>query len=516
MFICADDTAFMLSVSSRRIISNKVTLNKAKMSWDTGATGGGEEWNSGSAAEPAGGDDFAGGDTNGFNGDAGDGGDGGGNGGGGGFSGTCFNCGGEGHSKAECPEPPKPRPCFNCGEDGHNKADCTNEKVEREFTGTCRLCELPGHRAADCPTAPPKRCNNCQQDGHEAFTCEAPRKLDYSHVEDVPAEKAWEEIQKAVEERDIDDIKEAAQKYFKACPETTYVDMEKGFRAQELGVYLIALEKELAITYTNVDLQGNLEKKYTVNWRLSEKPGRPKEAEGWPATPEENLERLADAGVPVDRGVPKCGNCNLLGHTFRSCPEEKMENADRAVVQCFNCSELGHRVRDCPIPRPDKFACRNCNQSGHGAKECPEPRNPANVTCKVCDQSSSSALDPKGHFAKDCPEEGHGKNECTNERKIVCRNCDAEGHQSRECPKPRDYSRVECSNCKQKGHTKVRCKEPIVEDTDGGAGYGADSGNFGGGETSGDAGFSGGAETGDGSGDAPAASWEGGGETNGG
>lgn len=82
------------------------------MSWDSGAATGGGEWNDGPAA--AGVDDFGGGETNGFSG--GD--NGAESGAGGGFSGGCFNCGVEGHSKSECPEPPKPRPCFNCNQEG--------------------------------------------------------------------------------------------------------------------------------------------------------------------------------------------------------------------------------------------------------------------------------------------------------------------------------------------------------------------------------------------------------------
>lgn len=44
------------------------------------------------------------------------------------------------------------------------------------------------------------------------------------------------------------------------------------------------------------------------------------------------------------------------------------------------------------------------------SKECDKPRNPANVTCRNCEEM--------GHFSKDCP-------------------------------KPRDYSKVKCSNCDQ-------------------------------------------------------------------
>ena len=125
------------------------------MSWDT--AGGGGDWNAGATAEPVV-DDFADGAGENLNGGDAEGGEGGG------FSGECFNCGQTGlvylsnvlrlmlilvsHSKQSCPEPPKPRPCFNCGEEGHSKAECTNERVEREFTGTCRICEQVGHRVS--------------------------------------------------------------------------------------------------------------------------------------------------------------------------------------------------------------------------------------------------------------------------------------------------------------------------------------------------------------------------------
>ena len=99
-----------------------------------------------------------------------------------------------------------------------------------------------------------------------------------------------------------------------------------------------------------VDLQGNLDKKYTVTWRWSDKAARPKEKDGWPS-PAENLERLEDAGEPVDRGIVKCSNCEQLGHMKAKCPEEPNE-IDRPIVKCYNCEEIGHRVRDCKSPQP--------------------------------------------------------------------------------------------------------------------------------------------------------------------
>ncbi|KAB8290749.1 hypothetical protein EYC80_008386 [Monilinia laxa] len=481
--------------------------------WGTGeatATSGGDEWGTPTVAATSGGDEWgipavASSEQPGvaFNdGGAADnvyGGEYGGGeqpGGGGGFSGGCFNCGEEGHAKAECPNPPKARPCFNCGEEGHTKADCTNPAVAREFTGTCRICEQEGHRAADCPTAPPKLCNNCKQEGHSIIDCKNPRKIEHNDVEDVQAEVAWANLIKQSEEGDFDDMKDEAMKYIKASPDATYPQLEKAFRSQNIPIYLIAMEKELSQTFTNMDLQGNLDRKYTVSWRKSSKHNRPKEKENWPATPEENLERLADAGQPVDRGIPLCSRCNELGHISKHCSEEPSER-ERVQVQCYNCNEIGHRVRDCPIPREDRFACRNCKKSGHTSKECPEPRSAEGVECKNCNEIGHFSLDcptgdgGDGGLCRNCNQPGHRAKDCTNERVIVCRNCDAEGHTGKECPKPRDYSRVQCQNCKQMGHTKVRCKEPAIEEDGAGdaAGY---AGGYGGGEVTADAGAYGG------------------------
>jgi hypothetical protein len=234
-------------------------------------------------------------------------------------------------------------------------------------------------------------------------SCKNPRKIDRSDIPDVPAEQAWAELVAASADGDLDDMKDAIKKYIKTCPDATYIDLEKAFRTQELNLYIIALEKELTSTYTNMDLQGNLDRKYSVTWRKQPDWLRPKEKVLWPQTPEENLARLADAGEPIDRGIPKCSNCDQLGHISKSCPEEKQENADRVMVKCFNCDEVGHRVRDCeyyhchcstiisdfqgPNPRPDKFACRNCKQSGHSSKECTEPRSAEGVECKKCGES---------------------------------------------------------------------------------------------------------------------------------
>ncbi|POS85195.1 hypothetical protein EPUL_003121, partial [Erysiphe pulchra] len=341
--------------------------------------------------------------------------------------------------------------CYGCGEMGHIRSDCPNP-TPREFTGNCRICEEQGHRANECPNKPAIICRNCQEEGHEAFGCTRPRKINRDHIQDMSGEEAWKRIQDAAEERDLDDLKEAIEIYIKAEPETTYQQLEKKFRDNDVGVYIIALEKELAATYTNMDIQGTLDRTYSITWRWSPKPMRPKEIQFWPSTPEDNFERLADAGEPTDRGVPKCSNCNTLGHTRRRCPQEIIENPDRTTVLCFNCNKTGHRMRDCPDPRTDRFAEQKNEESGEAA--------------------------------------------------MTCRNCDAEGHIAKECPLPRDYSRVKCQNCDQMGHTKVRCTEPLKEAEygEGEYGYGGDSGNYEGQDNN----YSGGNDTGAGGWDAPA------------
>ncbi|RYP19494.1 hypothetical protein DL765_003334 [Monosporascus sp. GIB2] len=368
------------------------------------------------------------------------------------------------------------RACFNCGQEGHNKAECPNERV---FTGTCRVCEKEGHMAKDCPDKPPQICRNCGGEGHHASECKAARKLDRSNVEDVQAEVAWKKLTAAIKEQDMDDVKDAVQQYVKAIPEMTYVDLEEAFRSQGMGLHLIAIKKSVLSTYTKMDLQGNLDKTYAVTYRFDDKPARPREAEAWPKSPEENLERLKDAGEVVTRGLPKCGNCGEIGHISKRCPQEK-QMAERVVIKCFNCGEEGHRMRDCTQPRNDRFACKNCGKPGHKVADCPEPRVAGDdVECRKCGEM--------GHFSRDCPQgggggsracfncgqEGHSSKDCTepkNMAKVQCRNCDEFGHESRQCPKPRDYSRVTCSNCGETGHTKVRCKkEAVAPDTfDGG------------------------------------------------
>ena len=98
--------------------------------------------------------------------------------------------------------------------------------------------------------------------------------------------------------------------YTKAASDATYDELEMAFRAQNFQTYLIATENELPKTHTYVNLQGELDKTYRVGFHLSPKPKRETARPGWPANPEENLARLKDAGLPMERGIPKCQRCD--------------------------------------------------------------------------------------------------------------------------------------------------------------------------------------------------------------
>jgi hypothetical protein len=72
-------------------------------------------------------------------------------------------------------------------------------------------------------------------------------------------------------------------------------------------------ERELSDTHTIVSLGGKIDQKYVLVFSWTFKPRRTFQAkEGWPANPEENLERLKSCGFVSDRGIPKCDNCGKL------------------------------------------------------------------------------------------------------------------------------------------------------------------------------------------------------------
>lgn len=208
--------------------------------------------------------------------------------------------------------------------------------------------------------------------------CENARVINRDHVADMTLEAAWEKIKQAAEVRDADDAKEAVQEYVKAMNGAcSYREIQEGLISSGINLWFIATERPLLPVFTNMDLQGNMGKKFTISYRFSEKPERPREAEGWPRDREEILARLDDAGDPTNTGKSLCNNCGEVGHISRDCEQEK-EERERPKVECGNCGTEGHRVRDCkltpalctmtstnlrssgPQPRVDRDACRNC------------------------------------------------------------------------------------------------------------------------------------------------------------
>lgn len=69
-------------------------------------------------------------------------------------------------------------------------------------------------------------------------------------------------------------------------------------------------EKDITDTFTLMDLDGKTGRQYHIGYFFSAQAPRGSLKESWPENPEQNMERLQNAGFPVDSMIPKCSNCD--------------------------------------------------------------------------------------------------------------------------------------------------------------------------------------------------------------
>jgi hypothetical protein len=67
--------------------------------------------------------------------------------------------------------------------------------------------------------------------------------------------------------------------------------------------------KETSKSWAIIDLQGKLDCEFVIGYYFSPKAQRANLTDRWPSSPEENLERLANCGIPDDRRVMMCSTC---------------------------------------------------------------------------------------------------------------------------------------------------------------------------------------------------------------
>jgi hypothetical protein len=128
----------------------------------------------------------------------------------------------------------------------------------------------------------------CKAEGdHDTVDCNNNYSFDMNGIPDMTEGECWNLIKKASDEVDMDDFKDALKALQKSCPELTYPALEKQLRARNHRFYIIALDKDIGGAYTNVNLQGEINKKYAVSFFKSAKPPRPLMVAKWPKDPED-------------------------------------------------------------------------------------------------------------------------------------------------------------------------------------------------------------------------------------
>ncbi|XP_024145089.1 zinc finger CCHC domain-containing protein 7 [Oryzias melastigma] len=127
-----------------------------------------------------------------------------------------------------------------------------------------------------------------------------------------------------------------------------------------------------------------------------------------------------------------CGNCSMMGHLSRSCPDSKLK-------PCFICGALGHLGDKCP-----NNYCSNCYQPGHTSKTCSEI---------PCGKKQCQRCGMKGHFSDGCPEIWRQYHHTTKNAPPVPKQAEDKGQSS-----------AYCYNCAEKGHYGHACTKPRMSE----------------------------------------------------
>lgn len=128
-------------------------------------------------------------------------------------------------------------------------------------------------------------------------------------------EAAWAMLLKADEERDLNDFRIAIKAYGKALlangQPIDLADLDKKMRQDNMNVHIVAVDKKekAGDVYTIVDFAGKTDCTYALSFNYSYKPKRKTAMDSWPKSPEENRERLADAGFVMTNFITKCSQC---------------------------------------------------------------------------------------------------------------------------------------------------------------------------------------------------------------
>jgi hypothetical protein len=99
----------------------------------------------------------------------------------------------------------------------------------------------------------------------------------------MDAGAAWIALIDAAKAKDLDTFRVSLKAYARATMnDFDLPGVEKALREDELAIFLIAKQQEIAANMTIIDLIGNPDCKYVLSIQLSAKPRRAKMAAGWP------------------------------------------------------------------------------------------------------------------------------------------------------------------------------------------------------------------------------------------